>query len=229
MFLLKCVYFVYLLTGKLESISKPIPAPKPPEPKPEKPIPRATILKTPVQEEPPIVPSASIIITKADLKASTNSLFPTSKADPINNSKSLIDLNSWDTPVEASNPQYQKPSGTVSTESKNQMVDLLFDMNEQTLGFEMTNTPMKQNESFVDLLGLQSMDLSPVTSNLNEVTQQQMNTMPFPQELLFLGDGLTQSVSNTSITSYKDSLLYDMVGSMEKLDNLNQSKYDYFY
>lgn len=59
--------------------------------------------------------------------------------------------------------------------------------------------------------------------------------MPFPKELLTLDDmnGVSQSISSTSLTSFKDTMLYDMVGSMEKIDNLNQSKkilfFDYFY
>lgn len=226
-------------TGKLDTISKPIPAPPKPEPKPEKPIPRATITKPPedVSLTPPTVQpqSASKIITKAELKtaaANNTSLFPTShqqqQVDQLNNSKSLIDLNSWDTPVE---PATEASTTTTVTkvEPENQMVDLLFDMSETSLGFGLTNTTLKQNESFVDLLGLQT---SESASNLQQQEQSSSTAMPFPKELLTLDDmnGVSQSISTTSLTSFKDTMLYDMVGSMEKIDNLNHSKiFDYFY
>lgn len=227
-------------TGKLDSISKPIPAPPKPEPKPEKPIPRATITKPPedVSLTPPTMQpqSASKIITKADLKAAADnntSLFPTSHhVDPLNNSKSLIDLKSWDTPVDAAQqPTAQATSVSKPESSENQVVDLLFDMSETSLGFGLTNTTLKQNESFVDLLGLQN---SESASNLQQA-QQPSGTLPFPKELLTLDDqnGVAQSVSSTSLASFKDTLLYDMVGSMEKIDNLNKSKnnllFYYFY
>lgn len=225
--------------GKLDTISKPIPAPPKPEPKPEKPIPRATITKPPedVSLTPPTVQpqSASKIITKADLKtaaANNISLFPTShqqqQVDPLNNSKSLIDLKSWDTPVETT---ATTATTVAKAEPENQVVDLLFDMSETSLGFGLTNTTLKQNESFVDLLGLQT---SESASNLQQ-QEQSSSTMPFPKELLTLDDmnGVSQSISSTSLTSFKDTMLYDMVGSMEKIDNLNQSKkilfFDYFY
>lgn len=89
-------------------------------------------------------------------------------------------------------------------------------MNDQSLGFELSDSTIKQNASYCDLLGLQS----------SETTENLEKTNPFPKELLALNDNIPYSSSNTSLANeYKDNLLEDMLCSMEKVDNFGQSNF----
>ena len=119
----------------------------------------------------------------------------------INNSRSLIDLKS--TEVSAASP------AAVNAAATNQ-IDLLFDMNEQSLGFALNDTPIKQNESYFDLIGISSCESAATTTH---------STMPkVPSELFGLNyefiNGSSSSRTTTPLTSpYKDVLLEDFFGT----------------
>jgi hypothetical protein len=162
-------------------------------------VPRATIRTAPVLESTP--QPACIILTKSSTSLSA-ALTP-----DTDNSTSLIDLKSWETPAVTG-------SHTSLPTQEHSQIDLLFDIGENSLGFELSTAPIKQNESYCDLIGLQK------SSSTSE--PQPQRAAPFPKELLSLqGSDLTESRSSSSLASaveFKDPLLHDMIGSLETLD-----------
>ncbi len=191
-----------LTSGKLDSIIKPI-APRPVELKPDKPVPRATV-RAPVANESITQPS-SIIITKQNLTPVT---------PDINNSASLIDLKSWETGTTDTKIQPSQPPPT----QEQSQIDLLFDIGENSLGFELAVTPIKQTGSYCDLIGLQN-----TTDNvISELQNLQQAVAPFPKELLSLQNSdLPESRSSSSINNaveFKDTFLNDMIGPLERFD-----------
>ena len=167
--------------NKLDSAYKSNAPTKPMAPIVDKPKPSP--VPSPIPSSSPS-PSPSPNFLPAD-----SSLMPNSSN--INNSASLIDLKSFETPL-ANEPNSH--TSLITTD-----IDILFDSNENT--FSLNAEPLKTGESYFDLIG--------ISSNSAAVNNSASNSKSLPRELLTLNleDPTSSSKSVTPISSpYKVNL-----------------------
>jgi hypothetical protein len=189
---------------KLESINKSFvtktAAPPPPKPKPM----ASTVIPTfitpkPSQNDPPTSSPQSL-----SLSASPN--------NSLNNSKSLIDLKSTETPLPTTIPDAQATTSAPIEPVVNNQVDLLFDLNEQS--FTLNTEPIKQGASYFDLIGLSSDPVPPVNkTDVNVVA----SNFGIPEDLFNLTQEPSSVVNEPSLveqatSEFKDEILESIVG-----------------
>lgn len=188
---------------KLESINKSFvtktAAPPPPKPKPM----ASTVIPTSITPKPSHHDPPTSSPQSLSLSASPN--------NSLNNSKSLIDLKSTETPLPTI-PDAQATTSAPIEPVVNNQVDLLFDLNEQS--FTLNTEPIKQGASYFDLIGLSSDPVPPVNKTDVDVVASNFG---IPEDLFNLTQELSSVVNEPHLveqapSEFKDEILESIVG-----------------
>lgn len=177
--------------SKLDSVNKPLaPLAQNAAPAPTKPKPTATI-------------------TTEDTNKSLGSNLVSPSSASINSSKSLIDLKSSDSQIINSNSAVSNQTDL----GQNSQVDALFDLNSGQ-SFTLNSEPIKQGESYFDLIGLSSNEPAYVETTQN----YSLNS-----DLLNLDDINYEQDSTSFASPYQDNYL-DLIISEPLNGNQNERK-----
>ena len=190
--------------SKLESITKPL-APKPTILALDEKHKPATSSPTQIVPENVTTPLVEKIEKKVEEFQSHQAKQQTnlSLTNDLNNSKSLIDLKSWE-------QQEQTHSNTTIETKPTQAnpIDLLFDVNENS--YSLNTEPLKQRDSYFDLIGITRSDSSNIKQQ-NPRSQTPTNSI------------MNFNASSRSNSPYRDDLLDSLIGQQPDSSTITSS------